>query len=79
MGEGGLLLRGAGLVKTTHLKDPKYVGDPINTIKFVNEKEVDELVLLDVSSPTGSTSVRLDVRLGTTSGCSVPFQRTLFR
>lgn len=45
-----LLLRGAGLVKTTAFRDPKYVGDPINAIKIFNDKEVDELVLLDISA-----------------------------
>jgi cyclase len=45
-----LLLRGAGLVKTTRFKDPRYVGDPINAIKIFNDKEVDELVLLDITA-----------------------------
>lgn len=45
-----LLLRGAGLVKTTRFKDPKYVGDPINAIRIFNDKEVDELVLLDITA-----------------------------
>jgi cyclase len=45
-----LLLRGAGLVKTTRFKDPKYVGDPTNAIKIFNDKEVDELVLLDITA-----------------------------
>jgi imidazole glycerol-phosphate synthase subunit HisF len=45
-----LLLRGAGLVKTTGFRNPKYVGDPINAIKIFNDKEVDELVLLDVTA-----------------------------
>ena len=45
-----LLLRGAGLVKTTQFKQPKYVGDPINAIRIFNEKEVDELVLLDITA-----------------------------
>jgi cyclase len=49
-----LLLRGAGLVKTIKFKDPKYVGDPINAIRIFNEKEVDELVFLDITaSPEG--------------------------
>lgn len=43
-----LLLRGRGLVKTTRFKDPKYLGDPRNVVKIFNEKEVDELVLLDI-------------------------------
>lgn len=45
-----LLLKGAGLVKTTKFKDPKYVGDPINAIKIFNDKEVDELMLLDITA-----------------------------
>ncbi|MCK1652714.1 imidazole glycerol phosphate synthase subunit HisF [Bradyrhizobium sp. 149] len=45
-----LLLRGAGLVKTTAFKNPVYVGDPINVIRIFNEKEVDELVLLDIAA-----------------------------
>jgi imidazole glycerol-phosphate synthase subunit HisF len=45
-----LLIRNSGLVKTVRFKDPKYVGDPINTIKIFNDKEVDELVVLDISA-----------------------------
>lgn len=42
-----LLLRGNGLYKTVRFKNPVYVGDPINTVRIFNEKEVDEVVLLD--------------------------------
>ena len=45
-----LLLKGAGLVKTVRFKDPKYVGDPINAVKILNEKEVDELIFLDITA-----------------------------
>ncbi len=45
-----LLLRKNGLVKTTRFKDPKYVGDPINAIRIFNEKEVDELMVLDITA-----------------------------
>lgn len=45
-----LLLRGKGLVKTRKFGDPKYVGDPINAVKIFNEKEVDELTLLDIDA-----------------------------
>ncbi len=45
-----LLLRNNGLVKTTRFKDPKYVGDPINAIRIFNEKEVDELMVLDITA-----------------------------
>ena len=45
-----LLLRNAGLVKTTKFKDAKYVGDPLNAVKIFNEKEVDELMFLDITA-----------------------------
>jgi cyclase len=45
-----LLLKDGGLVKTVRFRDPKYVGDPINTIKIFNDKEVDELLLLDITA-----------------------------
>lgn len=45
-----LLLKGKGLVKTVKFKDPKYIGDPINSVRIFNEKEVDELVFLDISA-----------------------------
>lgn len=38
------------LVKTTKFKKPRYIGDPINTIRIFNDKEVDEIVLLDISA-----------------------------
>lgn len=43
-----LLLRGAGLVKTVKFDNPTYIGDPINAIRIFNDKEVDELMVLDI-------------------------------
>jgi cyclase len=37
-------------VKTLRFKNPKYVGDPINAIRIFNEKEVDELLVLDIGA-----------------------------
>lgn len=45
-----LLLRGHGLVKTRKFKDPVYLGDPVNAVRIFNEKEVDELVILDIDA-----------------------------
>ena len=56
-----LLLRNGGLVKTVRFRDEKYVGDPINAVKIFNEKESDELIVLDIdASVTGAEpNVRL--------------------
>ncbi|MDK2122888.1 AglZ/HisF2 family acetamidino modification protein [Parachitinimonas caeni] len=45
-----LLISDGGLVKTVGFKPGKYVGDPINAVKIFNEKEVDELVFLDIDA-----------------------------
>ncbi len=45
-----LLIQNKGLVKTCRFKNPVYLGDPINAIKIFNEKEVDELVILDIEA-----------------------------
>ena len=45
-----LLVHNSGLVKTTKFKEPKYVGDPINAVKIFNEKEVDELIVVDIDA-----------------------------
>lgn len=45
-----LLVHNKGLVKTVKFKDPKYVGDPINAVKIFNEKEVDELMVVDIDA-----------------------------
>lgn len=45
-----LLLHKGGLYKTEKFKKPTYIGDPINAIKIFNEKEVDELMFLDIDA-----------------------------
>jgi len=45
-----LLVHNKGLVKTVKFKDSKYIGDPINAVKIFNEKEVDELIVLDIDA-----------------------------
>ena len=45
-----LLIHNKGLVKSLKFKDSKYVGDPVNAVKIFNEKEVDELIVLDIDA-----------------------------
>jgi imidazole glycerol-phosphate synthase subunit HisF len=47
-----LLVHKNGLVKTVNFKNPKYVGDPINAVRIFNEKEVDELMVIDIDAST---------------------------
>jgi cyclase len=45
-----LLIQKGGLVKTVQFGDPKYVGDPLNAVRIFNEKEVDELMVVDIDA-----------------------------
>lgn len=67
-----LLLRNAGLVKTQKFKDPKYVGDPINAVKIFNEKEVDELVFLDITASPEGKKPPLELLKDICSECFMP-------
>lgn len=52
-----LLVQNKGLVKTCKFSNPVYLGDPINAIKIYNEKEVDELVILDIEASREVTGI----------------------
>jgi imidazole glycerol-phosphate synthase subunit HisF len=56
-----LLVRDGGLVKTVRFGDSKYVGDPINAVKIFNEKEADELMVLDIDA--SSKAIEPNLRL----------------
>ena len=45
-----LLLKDKGLVKTINFKNPRYIGDPINIVRIFNEKEADEITILDIQA-----------------------------
>jgi len=68
-----LLLKGSGLVKTIKFKDYKYVGDPINTVKIFNEKEVDELIFLDIGATLEKRKPPFDLLSKIASECFMPF------
>ena len=56
-----LLLKDGGLVKTIRFKDDQYVGDPLNAVRIYNQKEVDELVVLDISRTTECKAIDFEL------------------
>jgi imidazole glycerol-phosphate synthase subunit HisF len=67
-----LLLQGQGLVKTVKFKNPTYLGDPINIVRIFNEKEVDELIFLDITATNESRPPAFKVLANITSECFMP-------
>ncbi|MGN6540262.1 MAG: AglZ/HisF2 family acetamidino modification protein [Ginsengibacter sp.] len=68
-----LLVHKKGLVKTVNFKDPKYVGDPINAVKIFNEKEVDELMVLDIDATVEERAPDFTLIKNLAVECRMPF------
>lgn len=67
-----LLLHNGGLYKTLKFKQPVYVGDPLNAVKIFNEKEVDELILLDIHATPEGRKPPLEYLATIASECFMP-------
>ena len=61
-----------GLYKTVKFKHPKYIGDPLNAIKIFNEKEVDELIFLDISASSENREPDYKMITEIASECFMP-------
>lgn len=68
-----LLLRNNGLTKTVKFRDSTYIGDPINTIRIFNEKEVDELIFLDIDATRNLKEPPYDLINKIAGECFMPF------
>ncbi len=67
-----LLVHKGGLVKTVRFSDPTYVGDPINAVRIFNEKEVDELVVLDIDATAKSVEPDFNLIGNLAAECRMP-------
>lgn len=67
-----LLYLGEGLVKTVGFKNPVYIGDPINAVRIFNEKQVDELVFLDLNVCRHRGKLNLTLLEEISSECFMP-------
>src|SRR3990172_8493156 len=67
-----LLVKNAGLVKTVQFSNPKYVGDPINAVRIFNEKEVDELIVVDIDATTQNREPDYSMIKNLAAECRMP-------
>lgn len=67
-----LLIHQGGLVKTRKFKEPKYVGDPINAVKIFNEKEADELMVLDIDATVNKAEPNYALIAKLAAECRMP-------
>ena len=67
-----LLLQAGRLVKTVRFRKPRYVGDPINAVRIFNEKEVDELIVIDIDAGGAGVSIPLKLISRIAGECFMP-------
>lgn len=67
-----LLIQEGGLVKTIRFKEAKYVGDPINAVKIFNEKEADELIVIDIDATANGAEPNYKQIANLAAECRMP-------
>lgn len=67
-----LLIHNNGLVKTLKFSNPKYVGDPLNAVKIFNDKEADELIVLDIDVTMENKEPNYQLIENLASECRMP-------
>jgi cyclase len=60
------------LVKTVSFGERTYIGDPFNVIRLFNEKEVDEIVVLDIDATVQGRSPDMGFIRELASECFIP-------
>lgn len=68
-----LLLKESKLVKTVKFENPDYIGDPINAVMIYNEKEVDELIFLDITATVDNKKPPFKIISEIATECFMPF------
>jgi len=67
-----LLISDSLLVKPRKFKNPSYIGDPLNAIKIFNDKEVDELILVDIDATVNHQEPKYDLIKSVAQSCFMP-------
>jgi cyclase len=62
----------SALVKTIRFKEMSYIGDPVNAVRIFNQKEVDELILLDIHATTRDRGIDFATLEKLVSECFMP-------
>lgn len=67
-----LLINEGSLVKSRKFDNYKYIGDPLNAVRIFNEKNVDELILLDISLSKNHENINTELIKDIASYCQMP-------
>jgi imidazole glycerol-phosphate synthase subunit HisF len=67
-----LLLQDAGFYKTVAFEQPVYLGDPVNVLRIFNEKEVDEIVIFDITAARTRRAPNFELLAELAGECFMP-------
>ncbi len=67
-----LLLSYEGFIKTISFKNRKYIGDPINTLRLLNDQEAEEIIILDIDKKFDKKNIDFEYLKKITSECFSP-------
>jgi cyclase len=67
-----LLIHKGALYKTTCFENPKYVGDPLNAARLYNDKEVDELIVIDIDASRFNSEINYNLISNLSKECRMP-------
>jgi len=67
-----LLVRKGGLVKTVRFGESKYVGDPLNAVRIFNERQVDELMVVDIDATVNGKEPNYEMISNLAAECRMP-------
>ena len=67
-----LLLSRGRIVKGQNFKNHRYVGDPTNIVKIFNDKEVDELIILDIDASGSNADIDFECIKALSEECFMP-------
>jgi cyclase len=67
-----ILIENRGLYKSIKFKNHRYIGDPLNTIRLFNDKEVDELIILDIGARKSTKGIDFEYLEKLSAECFMP-------
>ncbi len=67
-----LTIENNNLVKTVQFSKSKYIGDPLNAVRIFNEKEVDEIMLIDISATKNNREPNYELIESISGECLMP-------
>jgi cyclase len=68
-----LLLQNKGLVKSVRFKDHRYIGDPINAVRILNDLKADELAFIDILATKEKRTISVDFVKNVGEEANMPF------